>query len=75
MGTTQRVPGPDSDEPDGGTYFNFTPQAGVGASFAVAEDTRLLAGVRWHHISNARSSDNNPGRDSLEIYAGVSFAF
>jgi hypothetical protein len=75
MGTTERVPGPDSDEPDGGTYFNFTPQAGIGASFEVAPDTRLLAGVRWHHVSNARTWGNNPGRDSLLIYAMVSIPF
>jgi opacity protein-like surface antigen len=75
MGTTERVPGPDRDESDGGTYFNFTPQAGFGASFEFADNTRLLAGLRWHHVSNARTSNNNPGRDSLMVYAGVSFAF
>jgi len=75
MGTTERVPGPDRDDSDGGTYFNFTPQAGFGASFEFADNTRLLTGVRWHHVSNARTSNNNPGRDSLMIYAGVSFAF
>ncbi|MHC4080437.1 MAG: acyloxyacyl hydrolase [Planctomycetota bacterium] len=75
MGTTERVPGPDREEPDGGTYFNFTPQAGFGGSLEVADNTRLLAGVRWHHISNAQTSHNNPGRDSLLVYAGVSFAF
>jgi hypothetical protein len=75
MGTTERVPGPDRDEHDGGTYFNFTPQAGAGTSIEVGPRTRLLAGVRWHHVSNARTSNNNPGRDSLMVYAGVSFAF
>ena len=75
MGTTARVPGPDPDHSDGGTYFNFTPQAGFGASFEVAGNARLLTGVRWHHMSNARTSNNNPGRDSVLIYAGVSFAF
>jgi lipid A 3-O-deacylase len=75
LGTTARVPGPDRDEADGGTYFSFTPQAGFGASFEVADNTRLLTGVRWHHISNARTSHNNPGRDSLMVYAGLSFAF
>ncbi|MHC5007320.1 MAG: acyloxyacyl hydrolase [Planctomycetota bacterium] len=75
MGTTERVPGPDRDESDGGSYFNFTPQIGAGASVEVGPRTRLLTGVRWHHVSNARSSNNNPGRDSLMVYAGVSFAF
>jgi lipid A 3-O-deacylase len=75
LGTTARVPGPDADDSAGGTYFDFTPQAGFGASFEFADNTRLLTGVRWHHVSNARTSNNNPGRDSLMVYAGVSFAF
>jgi hypothetical protein len=75
MGTTERVPGPDSDEPEGGTYFNFTPQAGFGASFEITHNTRLLTGARWHHVSNAQTWDNNPGRDSLLLYAMVSIPF
>lgn len=64
------------DVPDGGTSFDFTPQAGMGATIALGDDgTRLMTGVRWHHISNARTNgdENNPGRDSLMAYVGVSF--
>lgn len=64
-----------SDVPDSGSSFNFTPQAGVGFSLDVGNDTRLMAGVRWHHISNANTYRENPGRDSIMIYGMLSFAF
>ncbi len=75
LGTTDRVPSPDLREPRGGGNFTFTPQAGVGFSYELDDDARLLFGVRWHHISNARIRDSNPPRDSFFIYAEVSFPF
>jgi hypothetical protein len=66
------------DAPDGGTSFNFTPRAGVGATFRIADNgTRLEVGIRWVHISNARiaGSGSNPGRDGPMIYAGVMLPF
>lgn len=70
LGTTEEIPA-------GGTNFNFTPQAGFGATFALDEEkgSRLYTGVRWHHISNARikGADDNPGRDAAMAYIGVSF--
>ena len=73
LGTTAQVPGPTAAEPRGGGYFNFTPQAGLGFSCEIAVDTRLLVGGRWYHISNARTRQSNPPRDSLMFYVGVSF--
>lgn len=58
-----------------GSQFNFTPRAGVGASFEVAPRARVMAGVRWFHVSNANTSTPNPGRNSLELYAGLSLPF
>jgi hypothetical protein len=75
MGTTMRTPGPGSDDARGGSYFNFTPQAGAGFTYELYPDARLMVGCRWFHISNARTSDNNPGSDSLLVYAGVHFPF
>ncbi len=63
------------DVPTHGSQFNFTPQAGIGASFDLGGDTRLMTGVRWHHISNASLYSSNPGRDSFMGYVGVSFGF
>jgi len=60
------------DVPYDGSPFNFTPQAGVGASWEFGDDVHLLVGLRWHHISNARIYSDNPARDSLQIYAGIS---
>lgn len=61
--------------PIGGSKFNFTPQAGLGCSFAMNNDARWLIGLRWHHISNANTYDTNPGRDSWQLWTGISFPF
>ncbi|MEO1511089.1 MAG: acyloxyacyl hydrolase [Planctomycetota bacterium] len=66
------------DLPDGGTSFNFTPRAGAGLTYRLLDNgTRLYAGVRWHHFSNAQitGDDDNPDRDGIMGYAGVSFPF
>ncbi len=64
--------------PTGGTRFNFTPRAGVGATFKLGEsENRLQVGIRYHHISNARidGDSRNPSRDSIMLYAGLIFPF
>ena len=61
--------------PAGGSSFNFVAQAGGGISFEISDEVRLLAGVRWHHISNGRTFDTNPSQDSFYVYAGLSFPF
>ncbi|MEM1423212.1 MAG: acyloxyacyl hydrolase [Planctomycetota bacterium] len=66
------------DVPDDGTRFNFTPRAGLGATFPIGDGaTRLDVGVRWHHISNASTSgiDDNPDRDGVGVYVGLLFEF
>lgn len=72
IGTTDNVP-------FDGTSFNFTPRAGVGATIALndAGDERLIIGLRWAHVSNARinGDDNNPGIDTIMLYSGVQFPF
>jgi len=72
------VIGSTDDAPAGGTSFNFTPRAGFGATYRIgADNTRLVGGIRWHHISNATISgdDDNPDRDGAMFYAGVMFPF
>jgi len=61
--------------PIDGSEFNFTPRLGIGASFEIAPRARVMTGVRWFHISNANTSTPNPGRNSLELYAGLSLPF
>ncbi|MHC5027787.1 MAG: acyloxyacyl hydrolase [Planctomycetota bacterium] len=61
--------------PQGGTQFNFTPQLGGGVEFELTPRLRGIFGARWHHISNANTSSNNPGRDHLLIYGGLSVPF
>ncbi len=64
--------------PDGGTGFNFTPTAGGGATIKLGQSAnRLVLGVRWHHISNARieGEDRNPSRDGIMGYVAFQFPF
>jgi len=61
--------------PRGAAQLNFTPQCGVGMSYALDTDIRLLTGVRWYHISNAQTASSNPGVDMLELYVGAAFTF
>ena len=63
------------DVPADGSSFNFTPQAGLGFTFALGEGARFMAGGRWYHTSNANLYDANPGRDNVLGYVGVSFPF
>lgn len=63
--------GTTNDVPSGGASFNFTPQVGGGATIGIADDKRLMVGLRWHHISHADLFDSNPGRDSIMGYVGL----
>jgi hypothetical protein len=66
------------DVPSTGTAFNFTPRAGVGVTRRLDEsDTRLVVGLRVAHFSNARivGDDDNPSRDDVMAYAGLTFPF
>lgn len=63
------------DVPAAGSSFNFTPQAGVGFTLDAFDEARLVLGARWHHISNANTFDENPGRDHVMVYGGLSFPF
>lgn len=75
LGTTADVPGPTAEEPRGGTRFSFTPQIGGGCTFQISPDMHLVTGIRWYHISNANTSADNPGRDSILFYCGVTVPF
>lgn len=70
--------GATDDVPADGTSFNFMPQAGAGVTRRLNDDgLRLQAGLRWHHISNARitGDDDNPDRDAPMLYVGLIFPF
>lgn len=65
----------DDPVPSDGGRVNFTPRAGLGGTLDVGGGARLMAGARWYHISNANTGQDNPGRDSLQVFGGVSFPF
>jgi hypothetical protein len=64
-----------SPVPPDGSRLDFTPQAGVGCSIAMGEQTRLLLGIGWYHLSNARTTDTNFGIDALAVTARISLPF
>ncbi|MEN1706193.1 MAG: acyloxyacyl hydrolase, partial [Planctomycetota bacterium] len=60
--------------PDDGTSFGFMPRFGIGTSMRIDDrDTRLMLGIHWHHISNARLNGEarNPARDAIGLYAAI----
>ncbi len=61
--------------PTGGSEFNFTIQLGSGFSFDAGNNNRWLVGARWFHFSNANTYNNNPGRDSVMLWTGISFPY
>jgi len=65
--------------PDEGTSFNLMPRFGAGVTWQMFEDspTRLITGLRWHHISNARitGEEANPARDAPGLYVGLMYQF
>ena len=64
-----------NDVPDAGSSFNFTPQIGGGATFAINDTQRIMTGLRWYHVSNAGTFEANPGLDTLYGYVGYNFPF
>lgn len=72
------VLGATDNVPFDGSGFNFTPRAGIGLTHRIGADgTRLVGGVRWHHISNARinGEDRNPSRDAPHVYIQIAIPF
>ncbi len=64
----------DNVVPEMGTGVNFMPRVGGGATFALGDaGARLITGLRWHHISNARihGEERNPSRDAPMLYVGI----
>jgi hypothetical protein len=64
-----------SDLPPGTNRIKFSPQLGVGFTLALDEAIRLIGGVRWYHLSNARLGDTNDGFDAGMVYLGLSIGF
>lgn len=64
-----------TDLPPGTNRIKFSPQLGVGFTLALDEAIRLIGGVRWYHLSNARLGDTNDGFDAGMVYLGLSIGF
>jgi hypothetical protein len=59
--------------PYDGTNFNFTGKVGLGGSYRLGDDTHLIAGARYFHLSNGnyRNRDDNPTYDGIQFWGGV----
>ncbi len=66
-----------ADLPPDTNSIKFNPQIGVGFTLAVTpgSEARLMGGVRWYHLSNARTASSNEGFDGAEAYLGLSIPF
>jgi hypothetical protein len=67
----------DDEFPPGGTRFNYTEQAGVGATYRIRDNVYFIGAARFMHISNAyiHGRDQNPGVNALGGYVGLLFKF
>lgn len=63
--------------PPGGTYFNFTAQLGLGATWRLSDQFYLVGGIHYFHLSNAaiRGINHNPDLNAYQPYLGVMFRF
>jgi len=64
----------DTDFPSD-SHHNFRPQLGIGLTCRLTARTHLMAGVRYLHVSNAHTSNNNDGLDGAMLYAGAMWGF
>jgi hypothetical protein len=53
-----------------GRRFNFTFEVGSGVRWRYGERTALRLGVKFHHLSNARTAPYNPGIDGAIFMVG-----
>lgn len=67
----------DESPVEGGTNLNFTPGAGIGVTYELADNVHLMGGVRYIHISNANKhgTERNFGQETAQFYLGVMFPF
>lgn len=65
----------DERVPPGATHFNFTELGGIGAQVPMSDIASITLGVRYRHISNARSKSFNPGFDGIDTHLGLVFSF
>lgn len=63
--------------PPGGTVWNFTFGFGGGLEVPLAAGTSMLAGLNYHHISNAlgRDNDRNPSQNEARLWLGLEWSF
>ena len=63
--------------PQGGTYLNFTPRTGLGATYLLHDHFYLMGGARYFHLSNAHIDGplRNPSVNGIEGYVGLMWTF
>ena len=63
--------------PPGGTYFNFTADLGLGATWRLSDQFYLVGGLHYFHLSNAaiHGINHNPDLNAAQPYLGVMFRF
>lgn len=59
----------------GSSQFNFTFGWGAGVEIWHRENQSLSLGYKFHHISDANTTNRNPGADSNLFYAGYAWSW
>lgn len=67
----------DTDVPPRGTRFNYYGLAGLGVARRTSRQTRVIAGFRWLHLSNAgrEGRDRNPDIQALGGHVALAVGF
>ncbi|HEY6008499.1 MAG TPA: acyloxyacyl hydrolase [Geobacteraceae bacterium] len=59
--------------PTMGTRLDFSYQGGTGVQYLIRRDLALTAEYRYHHVSNAGTSEPNEPLNSSKVLFGISF--
>jgi hypothetical protein len=67
----------ESSVPPRGTQFNYAFQPGVGVTIPIGHGARIVAGIRWLHLSNGgiAGRDRNPDIEAIGVSTGILLPF
>lgn len=60
-----------------GTNFNFVLRGGIGATYKLCDNTHLMFGANYQHLSNSgiQGPNHHPASNDVAFYAGLLWTF